>query len=132
MATVPSAAELVSELVHRVWNNGDLAAVSMYVADGYMIHHDPGDAWEGQRLSVADYASRVDAYRHQYPDLRYTLLDIFAGVEDQVLVIWLSQATIVAAPDGSSAGQARELKAAGATIYYINSGKLTGHRQVMS
>jgi steroid delta-isomerase-like uncharacterized protein len=124
-----SSAVIVSELLDRVWNDGEVDAAARYIADGYTIHHDPGDPWEGQQLSVGQYAERVSAYRGFFPDLRFTVHELLAG-DDKVIVTWLWQGTTaVDQPGFPPSGTVQT--ATGATVYYIEDGKITGHWQVI-
>ena len=46
--------ETLMRFIDDVWNNGRLDTIDSYLAPEYTIHHDPGDPWEHQTLSVDD------------------------------------------------------------------------------
>jgi len=119
MATQFSSADLVIEFLNTVWNDGDVQAAPNYVADSYTIHHDPGDPWEGRQLTLADFQNRVRTYREQFPDQRFSVQEILAD-EDKVMMAWLWNATHAGEP----------LATSGATVYYLEDGKISGHWQV--
>src|SRR5262249_17754165 len=112
------------EYLDTVWNAGNIDAVAQYVADaGYTIRRDPGDAWEGRTLTVSELAERVRSYLELVPG-SFTVQEILAD-EHKVMVTWLWSPTL----DGDLRGDAA---AAGATVYYLEGGKLSGHWQVTS
>jgi hypothetical protein len=77
---IPSeAARIVRELHDLVWSAGDLSAVDRLVAPQYGIHSDPGDPWEGQTLDRAAYRTQITYSRTVFPDLKFTIHDIFAA-----------------------------------------------------
>jgi hypothetical protein len=121
METGMLGAVIVSELLDRVWNGGDVDAAAHYIADDYMIHHDPGDPWEGQHLSVAQYAARVSTYRGFFPDLRFTVHELLAD-EDKVIVTRLSQGTIAVDQPGYPPSGTLQT-ATGTTVYYIGAAR---------
>ena len=65
--------ELVRELYDAVWSRGDLDAIPRLVAPEYVVHSDPGDAWDGRTLDQGAYRERVDYSRRAFPDLAFTL-----------------------------------------------------------
>jgi len=122
MAPQSSSAAFVIEYLDSVWNAGNIDAVAQYVAaEGYTIRRDPGDAWEGRTLTVSELAARVRSYLEQVPG-SFTVQEIL-GDEHKVMVTWLWSPTV----DGGLRGDAA---AAGATVYYLEGGKLSGHWQV--
>lgn len=128
MTAHASSAALVIEYLDTVWNAGKLDDLSRYVAEGYTIHLDPRDPWEGRTLTVSEVAERVRSFLEQFPG-RFTVHEILAS-ESKVMIAWLWGSTV----DGDLPGDgAREQsQAAGATVYYIDGGKLAGHWQVTS
>jgi len=122
MALQPSSAAVVIEYLDTVWNAGNVDAVAQYVSDeGYTIRRDPGDAWEGRTLTVSELAERVRSYLEQVPGI-FTVQEILDDGH-KVMVTWLWSPTV----DGDLRGDAA---AAGATVYYLEGGKLCGHWQV--
>ena len=128
MGTTSSGA-LVRELLDLVWNEGDLDAAERYVADGYTVRHDPGDPWEGQRLTVTQYVERVGSYRAFFPDQRFTVHELLAD-NHKVMVTWSWQGTAATEPPGPLP-PGTVLTATGATVYYVEEDKITGHWQVI-
>jgi predicted SnoaL-like aldol condensation-catalyzing enzyme len=119
MAEFDSAAFVV-EFLDVVWNNGEVDAAARYVTDGYTIHHDPGDPWEGQRLTLEEFRSRVRTSREPAPDQHFAVQEILAG-DDMVMVAWLWSGTIAA----------QQWATSGATVYYLEDHKISGHWQVV-
>jgi hypothetical protein len=111
--------QLVVEFIDAVWNDGDIDAAAKYVADSYTIHHDPGDPWEGRRLTLAEFQDRVRTYRKPFPDQRFTVHEILVS-DARVMMAWLWNATRSGEP----------VAASGATVYYLEGDKLCGHWQV--
>ena len=120
---------VVRELLGRVWNEGDVGAAERYVADGYVVHHDPGDPWEGQRLTVAEYVERVESYRALLPGLRFTIHDLLAD-DGTVMLTWSLHGPRPAGRTASSVADS-VLAATGATVYYVVDRKVSGHWQVV-
>ncbi len=123
------AARLVRDLHDIVWNAGDLAAVDRLIAPQYVIHSDPGDPWEGQTLDHAAYRQRVGYSRRAFPDLRFTIHDIF-GTDQRVCVRWSAEGTHAGDLPGLPATGQR-LRFAGQTIYEVAGGRIAGHWQVV-
>ncbi len=127
---VPSEATLiVRELYEIVWSSGDLSAVDWLVAPRYVIHSDPGDQWEGQALDRATYCQRVKYSRTAFPDLTFTIEDLFA-TEHRVCVRWSAEGTHAGDLVGLPASGKR-LRFSGQTIYDIVGGQVAGHWQVI-
>lgn len=122
-------AVVVRELLDRVWHEGDVGAAERYIADGYVVHHDPGDPWEGRRLTVAEYVERVESYRAFLPGLRFTIHDLLAG-DGSVMLTWSLHGPRPAGRTASSVADS-VLAATGATVYYVVDRKVTGHWQVV-
>lgn len=120
---------LVRELYRTVWSEGDLAAIPRLVAPAYVLHSDPGDAWEGQTLDHAAYRRRVEYSRGAFPDLAFTVEDA-ATAGNRVAVRWRA--------DGTHRGDlrglprtGRRLTFAGQTFYEVRGGRVAGHWQVV-
>jgi predicted SnoaL-like aldol condensation-catalyzing enzyme len=118
VTTQSDSAGIVIKLLDTMWSSGDLDGAARYIADSYTIHHDPGDPWEGRELTLADYQDRVRTYRQPFPDQRFTVHEILAG-DDKVMLAWYWHTT-----------RTDEPLASGATVYYLEDGKICGHWQV--
>lgn len=124
-----SCAQVVAELHTTVWNRGDYAAIEWLVAHCYVIHSDPGDAWDGQALDRETYRARVEYLRKAFPDLEFVIHDsITEG--NRVAVRWSAA--------GTHLGDLRELPATrkrltfrGQTTYELQEGYVAGHWQVV-
>ena len=44
--------KIVKEFIRKVWNEGDIEAISDFIGSEYTIHHDPDDPWEGMTLDM--------------------------------------------------------------------------------
>jgi hypothetical protein len=45
----------LAAFIHAVWDEGLVDAADDYIAQAYVIHHDPGDPWHGQTLDRAGF-----------------------------------------------------------------------------
>lgn len=124
-----SHATAVSELYQHVWSEGDYGAIERLVAPRYVVHSDPGDAWEGKTLDRAGYEERVRYSRTAFPDLVFTIHDSIAAGK-RVAVRWSAT--------GTQRGDLRELPAtgkrlgfSGQTIYELEAGQVAGHWQTV-
>ena len=122
------AKDVVADYLHRVWNDGEVDACDRFLTSSYVIHHDPGDPWDGQTLSVAAFKDRVRTSRAPFPDQRF---DIGAMLEEgtRIVVAWRWTGTFLAdLPDFTATG--KPVKTSGITIYYMNGDHIAGHWQV--
>jgi len=120
--------KLLLSFVDRVWNNGDLDAIEEFVSETYTIHHDPGDPWDKQTLSTTGFRERVQISRAPVPDQSFDIRAIYSD-QTSVCITWLWHGTHM----GEIAGvnpTGRELKMSGATVYYFENSKITGHWQI--
>src|SRR5438034_8237606 len=67
---------ILREFMEEVWNKGNLEAADKYIASPYVIHHDPGDQWEGQSLDLPTFKKRVLYSRQAFPDLHFAIQEI--------------------------------------------------------
>jgi steroid delta-isomerase-like uncharacterized protein len=124
-----SKINLVSSFLEEVWSRGDIDACAAYLAPEYTIHHDPGDPWEGQKLDLADFQSRVRASRAPFPDQRFRLQNMFADGAS-VAVTWLWEATHENDIPGFPATGDR-IRMSGATVYFFDAAdRICGHWQI--
>ena len=119
---------LLNRFLAEVWNAGNIEAAGRYVAPKYKIHHDPGDPWDKQELDLAQYIDRVKVSRAPFPDQCFTVQEIFADSR-KVLITWLWAATHQGNIPGFPA-TGNPIRMSGATVYYFDAGRITGHWQV--
>jgi steroid delta-isomerase-like uncharacterized protein len=127
--TMHADEERVRAFMNRVWNAGDLSAIEEFVSTRYTIHSDPGDPWDGQELDREGFKQRLVASRAAFPDLEFEIDDVVCQ-DSRVALSWTMRGT----NSGSLAGHApsgSRIEAKGLTIYYVDAGRLTGHRQVV-
>ena len=84
--------ETLVSFIESVWNYGDVHAVDAFLADTYTIHHDPGDPWHKQTLSIDDFKERVRISRAPFPDQKFYIQTLVAEV-DIVTMTWLWEGT---------------------------------------
>jgi steroid delta-isomerase-like uncharacterized protein len=119
---------IVKEFIRKVWNEGDVDAASDFVASTYTIHHDPGDPWEGMTLDLEGFKDRVKKSRAPVPDQRFSLQEMFEN-ESSVAITWLWQGTHLG-NIASFPASGKQLKMSGATVYYFENDRITGHWQI--
>ena len=123
-----NAKEILTEVIRRVWTQGDIEASDDYIAPKYTIHHDPGDPWEGRELDLEGYKNRVRLLRAPFPDQSFQLEGLFAD-GNAVVVTWSWTGTHKRDIPGFPAS-GKQIKMSGATVYYFDGIKLTGHWQI--
>jgi steroid delta-isomerase-like uncharacterized protein len=119
----------IAELYQRVWSEGDYDAIERLIAPRYVVHSDPGDAWEGQTLDRAGYEERVRYSRAAFPDLVFTIHDLIAA-EKRVAVRWSAIGTQRGALTELPA-TGKRLSFSGQTIYELEAGQVAGHWQTV-
>jgi steroid delta-isomerase-like uncharacterized protein len=131
MKTMSSSREIKSiltDFIEEVWNRGLVDAAARYVAPRYTIHHDPGDPWDKQELDLAGYQDRVRTSRAPFPDQRFRIQTLLAE-GDVAIMTWLWSATHLGDLPGFPA-TGNHITMSGATTYYFDQGRVTGHWQV--
>lgn len=118
----------LESFIKAVWNQGDLDAIDSFVADSYTIHHDPGDPWDHRTLTVEGLKERVRISREPVPDQTFEIQSLLSD-ENRVFITWLWKGTHLGEVSGFEA-TGKELLMSGATIYYFEQGKITGHWQI--
>ena len=121
--------QIVEDFLEQVWNLGRIDDCNVFVADQYWIQHDPGDPWEGQRLTREAFKERVRISRAPCPDQRFNVIHAAESV-GYVIVAW----TWFGAHRGEIGGTpptGRTLTMSGATVYFVSDGKINGHWQVV-
>ena len=120
--------KILISFIQDVWNNGDLDKIDSYLAPIYTIHHDPGDPWDKQTLDKEGFRERVRVSRSTAPDQSFEIQSIIAE-GNKVSITWLWTGTHL----GEIAGflpTGRTLNMSGATTYFFEDGKLSGHWQI--
>jgi predicted ester cyclase len=128
MSNTDTNRALLTQFLEEVWSAGDIEASDKYIAPKYTIHHDPGDPWDGQQLDLPGYKERVRLSRAPFPDQRFIIQEILAEA-DKAVVTWLWSATHKGDLPGFPA-TGNQIRMSGATVYYIDGGRLTGHWQI--
>jgi steroid delta-isomerase-like uncharacterized protein len=128
MAHRPDNKAILRQFIDDVWNAGNTEVCQKYIAPRYTVHHDPGDPWDKQELDLAGYIKRMEVSRAPFPDQRFAIQDLVAE-GDKVVMTWLWQATHTGDIPGFPATDAR-ISMSGATVYYFEDGRLTGHWQI--
>src|ERR1019366_3654164 len=111
------------------WNEGNVEASERYLAPRYAIRHDPGDPWHGKELDLAGYKERLRVSRAPCPDQRCDLLELFAD-GDAVVATWSWKGTHTGELPGFPPS-GRALRMSGATVYYFDGNRITGHWQII-
>lgn len=120
--------ELLSRFIEDVWNAGDIDACDKYIAPLYTIHHDPGDPWDQKQLDLAVYKERVRVSRAPFPDQRFSIHEILSE-GNRVVIAWHWLATHQGDIPGFPA-TGKQIRMSGATVYYVEEGRFTGHWQI--
>ena len=123
-----NAKEMLTRFTREVWSEGNIEASDRYVAPRYRIHHDPGDPWEGRELDLAGYKERARVLRAAFPDQLFDIQGLFAD-GDAVVMTWLWSATHTGDLPGFPV-TGKRIRMSGATVYYLEGGRLSGHWQV--
>ena len=121
--------QTVRDFLERVWNLGQVDECERFVADHYWIRHDPGDPWDGRRLSREEFKERVRISRAPCPDQRFTVIHAAEG-PGWVFVGWIWAGTH-SGEIGGLPPTGRMLTMSGATVYFLVEGKVSGHWQVV-
>lgn len=122
-------ARTLHDFMTQVWNQGDLAATDVWLADAYTIHSDPGDPWEGQTLDREGFRTRVAVSRASFPDLAFEIHDTVAD-GDKVAISWTLRGTNTG-PLGGQPATGRRVETRGMTVYHFEDGRIAGHTQVV-
>lgn len=120
--------EILKRFIQKVWNEGNINSIPDYITDKYTVIHDPGDPWDGMELDIAGFQNRVSISRAPVPDQRFEIHDLYEN-EESVCITWLWSGTHL----GEIAGfppSGRKLYMSGATAYYFQNNRITGHWQI--
>lgn len=116
------------KFIDDVWNNGKLENLGSYLDHSYTIHHDPGDPWDQQTLTLDGFRERVSVSRSSAPDQSFDIQTMVAD-ESRVAITWLWSGTHLG-EIGDFHPTGKTLRMSGATIYFFDEGKITGHWQI--
>ncbi|MGA7978843.1 MAG: ester cyclase [Chromatiaceae bacterium] len=119
---------ILTQFTREVWSEGNIDASDRYIAPKYTVFHDPGDPWEGRELDLAGYKERVKTLRAAFPDQCFDIQGLFAD-GDAVVMTWLWSAAHKGDIPGFPA-TGKQIKMSGATVYYFDGSRLTGHWQI--
>ena len=122
------AKAIVIDYLHHVWNDGEVELCDQYLTPVYAIHHDPGDPWDGQKLSLEAFKDRVRTSRAPFPNQQF-VIDTMLEEGMKVAVAWHWTGTFVADMAGFKA-HGRPVQTSGITIYYMAGNRIAGHWQV--
>jgi predicted ester cyclase len=120
--------EILTEFIREVWSEGNIDCSDKYLAQLYTIHHDPGDPWDKKELDLEGYKERVRQLRAPFPDQCFEVQELFAD-GNTVVVSWFWKATHKGDLPGFLAS-GREIRMSGATVYYFEGERITGHWQI--
>lgn len=121
--------KVVCALFDRVWNAGELDAVDQLLGPQYHIHSDPGDPWDGQTLTPAGFKDRLTISRAPFPDLHFEIDEVVSD-RGRVAVSWTMSGTNEG-PLGGRPATGKSISAKGITIYFVENGRITGHKQAV-
>jgi len=122
------AKAIVIDYMHHVWNDGEVDACDRFLTRTYTIHHDPGDPWDGQKLTIEAFKDRVSMSRAPFPNQQF-VIDTMIEEGIKVAVAWHWMGTFVTDMPGFRAtGQV--VTTSGVTIYYMEGDRISGHWQV--
>lgn len=113
----------------EVWSQGRLDRIATYIGDHYHVRHDPGDPWDGQRLSLEGFVDRVATSRAAAPDQVFTPVEMLQD-DRRVAVAWTWTGTHQGDLPGFPAS-GRAITMSGLTLYSFDGwGKIIGHWQI--
>lgn len=120
--------EILAAFIQAVWSEGRADAADEYLADQYVIHHDPGDPWDGQTLDLEGFKNRVRQSRAPFPDQRFDIHEMMSE-QNRVVASWFWSGTHKGDFPGFPASGKR-ITMSGITVYYFDAGKICGHWQM--
>lgn len=120
--------EFLAEFLDTVWSHSDVSGLERFLADSYWIEHDPGDPWEGQRLSREGFRDRLLTSRAAAPD------QVFKPVQmieegDSIAAAWTWAGTHLGELPGLPAS-GRPITMSGLTIYRFQGARICSHWQI--
>ena len=83
---MPRVDEMVPRLFDEVFNRGNFQAAQEILSPGFVLHHPTGDR------DLAGLADMMSGFRHAFPDLVYTIDDMFA-TSNKAAVRWTATGT---------------------------------------
>ncbi len=119
---------ILKSFIQKVWNEGNIDAIPEYIADKYKVIHDPGDPWNGMDLDIAGFQNRVATSREPIPDQQFDIQEMYEN-HNSVCITWLWSGTHLGAISGIPPS-GKKVQMSGATVYYFENNKITGHWQI--
>jgi steroid delta-isomerase-like uncharacterized protein len=129
MTTDMQRKKILTRFLDEVWNKGEVDAAGKYLAASYVVRHDPGDSWHGKTLTLDTYKERLKAALAPFPDQHFAIQELYAD-NGNVVVTWLWKATYMGDIPGLPA-TGRPVSMSGATVYYFEGDRLSGHWQII-
>jgi steroid delta-isomerase-like uncharacterized protein len=120
--------EILRSFIQKVWNEGNIDVIPEYIADKYSVIHDPGDPWDGMELDIAGFQNRVSKSRAPVPDQCFEIQELYEN-ENSVCITWLWNGTHLEEIAGIPPS-GKKLYMSGATVYYFQNNRITGHWQI--
>ena len=114
-------------LMSEVWNKGSYSNLSSILTEQYEVISDPGDPWNGQKLSRPEFERRVDYTRNAFPDIHFDVQEYISG-GNVIAIRWLMSGTHKGDLDQLPATNKR-FAIEGMTFYYFEGERICGHRQ---
>jgi steroid delta-isomerase-like uncharacterized protein len=120
---------ILKEFIDRVLSAGEIDECERFLADFYVIQHDPGDPWDGHTLDLNRFKQRVRLSRAPFPDQQFDVRAWFENEHD-VAITWIWSATHLGDFPGFPA-TGKPLKMSGATAYRFDANnRICGHWQI--
>ncbi len=121
---------VLAEFLDRVWSRGEVERCDAYLAEAYVIRHDPGDPWDGRILDLSEFKERVRISRAPFPDQRFAVQQWFESPAG-VAATWLWEGAHRGDLPGFPA-TGRTLLMSGATVYdFDERNRICGHWQAV-
>lgn len=124
-----SKKQILVDFIKEVWTDGKVERVDRYLSESYCIHHDPGDPWDGETLSVERFKDRLIQSRAMAPDQIFHIENMVEE-DDQIAVAWSWSGTHSGDIPGIAA-TGKPITMTGLTIYMFDGNKLSGHWQIV-
>lgn len=117
------------EFLDKVWNSGELGLIDRLVHSSYILHHDPGDPWDGQTLTREGLKDRVRKSRAPFPDQTFDIQEMISS-RGRTAVTWTWCGTHLQ-DFGHFKATGQRLTMSGMTLYYFRESLLCGHWQMV-
>lgn len=119
----------LAAFIRQIWSEGRVDAVDTFLAETYVVEHDPGDPWDGRRLTRQGFKDRLTESRAAAPDQVFTPVSMIEE-GDRIAVAWTWTGTHAGDLSGLPA-TGRTIVMSGLTVYrFDGDDRLVGHWQV--